>query len=176
VGVIWLLVDQNRALQEQLAGATPTAAAPSLQTGEVLRDVMVESIEGGVQSIHELLGGKATTLLTVFHTTCAYCSANLPNWKALKRAASDHGTQFIGLSLHPKAATQRYVADNQIEWPVWTLTRSNDIARLKTPSIPVTVLTDDDGTIFGVWRGVLNSESIAAIVDRTSALAVRLDR
>jgi peroxiredoxin len=91
------------------------------------------------------------TILYVFKPSCVWCRRNMNNIAALSLArASDY--RFIGLSLST-ADLSKYVAKNQIPFPVYSYVSSDGGGHFGVGGTPTTLMISPDGTIKELWEG-----------------------
>jgi hypothetical protein len=83
----------------------PTVRVPSLQGDSVL------------------IGEGESQVLLVFETTCPYCLASLPAWKAVSaRLANESGVGVYGVSVDSLEPARAYAAEHGLGFPIVTLT------------------------------------------------------
>ena len=164
VGVMWILVEQNRALKASL-GRTRMPPSSELVTGLQLPDLPLLALTGEAVSLAEVTHGRAV-VVGFLTTTCPACAANLPNWRELSADLATRGITFIALSFDDSAATRAYRTEHRIDWPIWTISAT---ARTLLPRtvVPTTLVLDGARVIVRSKVGVLSDYDKAEFVAAT---------
>jgi peroxiredoxin/TolA-binding protein len=112
-------------------------------------------------------------LLDFWATWCAPCKAEMPNLRRLHKKYKDKGFEIVGISLdQSRQAFDRYVAQNNIEWPQHFDGRGyyNEVAmKYKIRAIPATFLIDREGKLrYRSIRGPAVEEAVEKLLNETS--------
>ncbi len=150
VQVVYLM-RQNQALMQR-------GEPPRLAAGEVFQPMEVQSLDGQ-PSVLEFAATPEETVLFVFTTTCPVCQENQDVWKDLYTRFDAH-YDIVGISVDETVATQNYVADNGLPFPVFIPTQPGTFpSTYKISSVPQTIVVDRDGEVKHMWTGTLPRSS-----------------
>lgn len=110
-------------------------------------DFTVETINHGNFTLSDTRG--QVVLLNFWATWCPPCRVEIPHLKALYREYSDSGLVVVGASID-KMSTQelaRFVATNEMEYPVFLADESmlRDYGGIR--SVPTTLIIDRNGSV-----------------------------
>lgn len=169
--LIWSLVEQNKLLKE--GGSSRVAPEPvsSLDRGDRLEDVGLESLAGDKKALASVLNGGG--LLAVFTTTCPYCEATLPFWSELAKEVTQRGWSFVPVSLHDAERTRAYLSSRELGWSTWTPGSPDDRQALNVKLVPTTALVDRSGEVIAAWRGALDEHLVEEILTQLDELGAR---
>lgn len=157
---IFVLVQQNRALKEQLADVRERDARDNtLQAGDQVPSFRVLDLEGRVSEI-SYTGAYSSYLFFFFNTTCPVCKENLPNWKWIAESIDRTECRIVGISMHPLETTNAYVAANALSFEVLVPADSVFYRHYRPFSVPQTILIDSSGQVQQVFLGALSSEAM----------------
>jgi peroxiredoxin len=112
-----------------------------------------------------VLGGAQPLVVYRFNTTCPYCRQSLPYVEDLAaRVTAGADVKFLAVSLDPRAATAAYVAQEEIEYPVATLTSARNVWLLGGITVPTVLVIDREGRVAYGRIGVLTAPAVDSIV------------
>jgi hypothetical protein len=128
-------------------------------------DRLQVSTQRGEPSYVDFTKDAIPTLLYVFRPSCGWCNKNLDNVHELARAsAANRNFQIVGISLDEEGL-QDYVKTADLNFPIYTNIRKDDIQRLGLGATPQTLLISG-GTIKQDWSGAYSGELLKQ-VDQT---------
>ena len=144
------LTERNRLLLERLTQVHP---------GLVVPEHPVETLTG-----EPVILGRATSgerqLLFFFTTTCEYCLASLPAWKALAAEAGRlHGISVVGVGLDSAHLVKRYGEEHELRFPIATLEDLRYAALFRATRVPLTVVIGEQGRVLYGRTGEMSTEA-----------------
>ncbi len=108
-------------------------------------------------------------LIFVMTTTCPFCKESLPFWKDLADDRSLNLSVFA-ISLDEKERTSTYAVEQNISFPVFIPFNVEEfIRRVKSSSVPKTIIRAKDGRVRKIITGRLKKESIPEIASAATA-------
>ena len=142
-------------LQDPYVGMyVPAVRAPTLE-GDLL--LIGEAPHAGRQ------------VLFVFNTSCAYCLASLPSWKAVaERLDGEANVGLYGVSTDSLAVTRAYTAEHGLGFAVETMTEAKVQALYHLQRVPQTLILDHEGRVIFTRLGPVEGD---AAVDSIVAVA-----
>jgi peroxiredoxin len=139
---------------ERIAQLSPQTQ--SLKPGTLLPPLMASDSDNQPRKI--VFSGAATpTLLYVFSPSCAWCTKNLDNIKALAKHTTN-GYRVLGLSLSARGLAD-YIQRNGISFPVFTDPDPGTVREYRLGATPATVLISRDGRVVRSWLGAWVGEA-----------------
>ena len=151
-----LLTLQNRKLKETLRTATPLGQFESLQPGDHVPPIKLQSMGGSTVEL-PYDDSSREYLLFVFSTTCPHCVKNLPTWQAISDSAKGHDLSVLGISIHDITQTRDYVLRTNPHFYV-AAAETTFGRQYKITGVPVTVLITGRGVVEKTWMGELTAE------------------
>lgn len=158
--VVFLIL-QNQQLQARIVRLANQQQPETLKPGEKAAGIALLTYSG----VNEQLSfgnGAPSRLLYIFKTNCPACRATLPFWKQLA-AEVRVPVEVMGLSSEPLLAIAEYQNTNALTYPVFAVNDTSFKRQYKIAFVPQTILVDGDGTVLGLWSGVLQEPQLAAI-------------
>lgn len=99
-------------------------------------------------------------VIFIFTTSCPFCKKSIPAWNKL---AAKVGRCSFGISLDEAKETRRYVLENSITFPVYTVANSTEFREgNKIRGIPKTVIRNKKGVVVEVHHGQFRDEGMTA--------------
>jgi len=166
--LIWSLAAENQQLNAQVTDLyaqlnslqETTALQISFAAGDTIPDTPVVGTAGETATLSALLSrGGVVAFLT---TTCPYCQEMLPVWARLSEEYAARGVRFAGVMLDTAEATEQYVTEHSVEFPLWALVEPAT-ADLKVAIVPYTLLVEPGGVVRKTWPGVLDTTETATL-------------
>jgi peroxiredoxin len=105
----------------------------------------------GEAALINYAGSNMPTILYIFSPQCHWCASNLENAKALYNGTSGK-YRFLALSLSEEKLGE-YVAENKIEFPVYSGLSEETRSAYKLGGTPETIVVSADGRILKTWMG-----------------------
>jgi cytochrome c biogenesis protein CcmG/thiol:disulfide interchange protein DsbE len=129
-----------------------------------LPDVEVETLRGGQAFRLDDLEGPA--VVNLWATWCAPCKRELPEFEAVHRSLAGEVT-FVGVNIGDDGdEAADYLDDLGITYDQYLDVDSELTAALKTASLPVTLIVDDDGRIALRHLGPLDQDDLIEALDQ----------
>ena len=158
---------RERAADERRAASIDTAAATAPEvTGTRRPALRLPGLDGTTRSLAEFDG--QVILLNFWATWCPPCLREIPALMEVQSELGDAGFQVVGLALDGMQATNEFVAEHDVNYPV--LVSSDDgfaVSRAfgNVPStLPYSVVIDREGIIRAIHRGALTREQATEMV------------
>lgn len=146
------LVRENRALKARIAELESSPVADALPAGAPVPAIELVASGGDREHLDELLANGG--VVAFLSTTCPYCEQTLPTWSDLADRYGTRGVPFIGVSLDDRKATDAYVSDHDLGWPLWAPAGTGGVPGIVR--VPYTVLVAPGGHVLESWLGVLS--------------------
>jgi peroxiredoxin len=125
-------------------------AEHELEAGTVVPSITARRLDGKSETI-TYADSTRPTVLYVFTPQCVWCARNLDNLKTLvDRKGGDY--RFIGISLS-KEGLEKYVADHQLTFPIYTDIPKEAGEAYKMGGTPQTVIISPQGKVLQSWPG-----------------------
>jgi peroxiredoxin len=154
-GVVVLLAQHSSALRGQLAERDRAQRAPS--RGAFLPDLPSRAIDGS-DVAWSYGAGEPPIVLFVFTAECPYCAEAAATWNEI--AARAHtSARILGLSLSDAAASERFVRDHRLMFPVG-IVDDRVQALLRAHVVPIVLTASGQGRIAAVWVGALDHAGV----------------
>ena len=131
---------------------------------ERLPDIEVQTLRGGEAFRLDELHGPA--VVNLWATWCAPCKRELPEFEAVHRSVADEVT-FVGVNIGDdgdKAAD--YLDDLGITYDQYLDVDSELTAALKTATLPMTLIIDDDDKIVLRHIGPLDQDELIEAIEQ----------
>ncbi len=163
-GLVVKLSMQQRALLDRVRELTTRVRDPYV--GIYLPAVTLKSVAGDSVRLGEAPSGNAQVLL-VFSTTCRFCRASLPEWKRMvSQLRGSSGVEILGVSVDSAQATQQYLVEHHLEFPVVSFTDRKLTALYRSNVLPQTLVIDEQGKVQYAHLGALTETSVTDSVIR----------
>jgi peroxiredoxin len=135
----------------QLTGMQNASRAErELEVGTVVPSITARRLDGRSETI-TYADSPRPTVLYVFTPQCVWCARNLDNLRTLiDRKGGDY--RFIGISLS-KEGLEKYVADYQLTFPIYTDIPKEAGEAYKMGGTPQTVVISPQGKVLQNWLG-----------------------
>lgn len=176
VGSLALNLDLSSRVRELLPLRGEVQRMRSLPAvGQWVPTVVAQSTTGDSVVIGETASGRAQVLI-FFTTTCEYCKATVPVWKAISEAAaSDGNVDVIWVSGSNLDSARAYALTHGITDPVVKFPDSR-IARIyKANAVPLTVVLDRLGRVSYVRASVISDALARDSVVAAARIAAQVD-
>lgn len=160
---VYLLVAQNRSLKIKGTMAYHLDLAQLVRVGDTLPAFPALTMQGLPEFIAYDDSTK-TYLVLVFNTTCPACKDNIPNWHQLAAGAHPSRCMVRGVSFHKLTATQKYVSELDLRFPVIVPLDSTFVRHYKPNAIPQTLLLGYGGVVKRIWLGILSEQDKLEII------------
>ncbi len=147
------LVIQNRKLKAIAANAGGSRAIV-LPPGKALPTLSGFDTEGR-QRVFDYGSDARKTILLVFSPRCAYCTDNMPNWKAITQGVDDKAFRVIAISTLSEGAKEYADKHGLHGIPVIADPDPKNRVAYEMNITPQTVLVSADGTAEKVWTGLI---------------------
>lgn len=126
--------------------------------------------EGDPVRLGEAESGERQVLL-FFTTSCPYCEASVPTWKALgEHVAGREDARIVGVAIDSLPAARRYEHDHALTYPVVTMNSPRFARLFRVSGVPLTMIVDPDGRVTYARRGEFGEavliDSVRAVLDR----------
>lgn len=161
---IVLLTVENRRLAMRVSEVTRKVLLP--YEGLMLPTARVATVDGDTLTVGEESGGGRQVLL-VFTTTCPYCRASIPWFKAiqdsLQRSIASGEAKVIGVSLDSLKPTAAYRDKYDLTFPIALFARKLPVV-YRTVQVPIVIVLDSVGQVTYRRLGVLGPEAVDSIV------------
>lgn len=155
------LVIQNRRLQAQIVLLRNFRPPETLKVGDKVVPINVRSLDGNMKTL-SYGSSSPTRRLYVFNTRCPSCQYTLPIWKNLA-AEMPASVQVLAVTSDSLEATIKYQQRHALNYPVFVAADTLFKRSYKIPYVPQTMLLDGNGTVQGIWSGVLQDSQIVRI-------------
>lgn len=110
-------------------------------------------------------------LLYFFTTTCPYCRASVPTWKALaEKAAGRSDVAVFGVAVDSSSALDDYLVKHGLTYPVVRMASARYARLFRAGGVPLTMVVDPGGQVSYARRGEFSSAILA------DSVLVALDR
>jgi peroxiredoxin len=159
LAVIVTLVRQSRVHRERYAELYERAAYPHV--GGFVPGFAAQTLDGMAVTIGDRQDGGTQTLF-VFNTTCPYCKASLPSWRAIAATldtALGAGAVY-GISLDSAQLTRSYAQEHDLDFPIVQFPQRKLMALYRTRSVPLTLVLDGEGRIVLSHIGIVAQDSL----------------
>lgn len=146
-----LLINQNKLLREQLSNVNEgvdESVMDILQRGDTVTPFSVYTLDGYRSEITYSDTTKKYLLL-IFHTTCPACVGNLQQWNDIIRLVNN--VNILGVSIHEPFETAQYVAQHNIDFPVYSTTDKNFVKSYKVRMVPSTIILNERKMVLQSW-------------------------
>jgi thiol-disulfide isomerase/thioredoxin len=140
------------------------ACGGSSDAGERLPDIEVQTLGGGESFRLDELHGPA--VVNLWATWCAPCKRELPEFEAVHQSVADEVT-FVGVNIGDdgdKAAD--YLDDLGITYDQYLDVDGELTAALKTATLPMTLIIDDDDKIVLRHIGPLDKDELIEVIEQ----------
>lgn len=165
-GLVLVLARQNRA--HRAAYAELYRRTSRLVPGVYVPTFAATALDGRSLTVGEAANGRRQVVF-VFNTTCRFCYASLPAWKTIAArldSAGHAGSTVIGISLDSADVTGRYIAANDLRFPVVRFPAPKLAPLYRALSVPQSYVLDESGRVVYAHTGLLNNPAIIdSIVD-----------
>lgn len=163
---IVVLTIQNRRLRTALA---ETTQYQPLQTSQQLPSLSGSDLDGN--SVDIRYGADVPpTLLIWLSPSCHICRENLSFWKSLYGNHKSARFRFLVLCSGTVEEARAYVTQNQLNFPVVSMTNDSLVSAYNGYVLPQTALISPSGSITNVWPGALDSNQQEEIVTLLNSL------
>ena len=163
-GLVVKLSMQQRALLDRVSTLTTRVRDPYV--GFYVPAVTLRSVAGDSVRLGQVPSGSAQVLL-VFSTTCQFCLASLREWKRIvSQLRGPTGVEILGVSVHSAEATQQYLVEHHLEFPVVNLTDGKLTALYRSNVLPQTLVIDEQGKVQYAHLGALTETSVTDSIIR----------
>lgn len=121
-------------------------------------------------------------VLFVFTTTCPYCVASLPAWRAIADSVRLGAlpARLFGITLDSTAATSLYVQVHELSYPVVMFPHRRFRQFYRATQVPQTIVLDDQGLVLYARTGQMDAglglDSVLAALRWRRPPAVGADR
>jgi thiol-disulfide isomerase/thioredoxin len=141
----------------------------SIETGEMFRDLTMQTPDGKNVSISDYAGKGKYVLIDFWASWCKPCRNENPNVVALYKDYKDKDFEIIGVSLDQnKDMWIKGIEDDGIAWPQMSDLKgwdSDAVAKYRIKGIPFTVLLDKGGKIIDInLRGTKLRDKIKSLI------------
>jgi thiol-disulfide isomerase/thioredoxin len=149
------------ALSSSLMVACGFAGQPAAQPTQ-LPDLLLPHLgEAAAIQLDEIDG---PAVINLWATWCAPCRRELPDFEQVHLEIGDE-VRFIGVNLGDRAAdAARFIAELGVTFDQYLDADGNLNQRLGTATLPVTVITDNQGRIAVVHSGPLDATQLRAAI------------
>lgn len=98
-------------------------------------------------------------VLFVFTTTCPYCVASLPAWRAIADSVRLGAlpARLFGITLDSTAATSHYVQVHELSYPVVRFPHRRFRQFYRATQVPQTIVLDDEGLVLYARTGQMDA-------------------
>jgi peroxiredoxin len=159
-----------RDMNDQYARLYERATQP--YAGMFVPTFQTSTLEGAPVTVGETPAA-GRQVLFVFTTSCPYCKTTLPAWREITEALDTVRSvpvQVYGVSLDSVEVTRRYLAQNQLSFPVVRFPEEKLAAIYRAQSVPLTVVLDERGRMLHSRLGEMKEraaiDSVLAAVRR----------
>ncbi len=161
------LVQQNQALADQNRALARRAVEP--HAGLFVPAYPAATLDGAPVTLGAL-GHRQ--VLVFFRTTCPYCRASTPAWKAVAEGlVGDSQVAIYGVALDSADAARAYAAEHQLRFPVIPQPDPRLVGLYRISSVPLILVLNEEGRMAYARLGVLDSP--AAVDSVVSAARAR---
>ncbi|NIO29256.1 MAG: redoxin domain-containing protein [Candidatus Latescibacteria bacterium] len=161
--IIYLMV-QNHRLKGIIQD--PKKYFKTLTTDQNVPSFAAQDINGNDVSLR-YSPTESHTMIFWFAPTCPSCEDNIAFWKLIYTEYSSENLKFLGMYVGNPGEAREFVSENSVEFPVVCATNRYIVDSYKGHVLPQTMLITPEGTIHGVWPGILDekkqNEIIAAL-------------
>lgn len=144
----------NLALARRVASLKRTISVirseSRLALGDTLPAILAKDPHGRT-AILDYSETQLPTVVFIFTPTCGWCTKNIMNMRALVKNAGDR-YRFVGLSLSSDKLID-YVAENQLEFPIYTDLPIVTARAYKLGGTPETIVVSPQGQVTRIWSG-----------------------
>jgi len=137
-------------------------ARPALEPGQRIETFLnlLEPLSPSGQNNGTLLSvdvkGKKK-ILFVFSTTCIICVRTIPAWvKVAKLVAGVRDVVVLGVSVHPRSLTEKFLSEREVEFPVY-LAKDEFMTTFAVNSVPQTIILDENNRVRQILVGEIKN-------------------
>jgi peroxiredoxin len=166
VAVSARLISLNRAYAE-LRGRL---AQP--QVGDAVPAFLAETVGGDTLTIGKSPDSTARQVLFVLSTTCQFCKATLPVWRALADSLGrvrDVRIRVVAISVDSAAATRHFAAEEGVGYPMVTFPTDRLRRLYRVKAVPQTVVLDAEGDVVYAHVGRLTTGPVLDSIFQAAA-------
>lgn len=158
------LVQQNQALAEQNRLLSRRAVEP--HAGLFVPAFPAATLDGAPVTLGKL-GDRQ--LLIFFRTTCPYCRASTPAWKAIaERLAPDSQIALYGVALDSANAARAYAGEYALRFPVIAQLTPRLVSLYRVSRVPLILVLNEQGRMAYARLGVLDTPAAVDSVVRAA--------
>jgi thiol-disulfide isomerase/thioredoxin len=149
------------------AEPAPGSSPPARKVPEVLPPLALSGLDG---KLHRLSDWKNRMLVVNFWASwCEPCRREIPLLRSLRRERARDGIEIVGIAIDSRDATQKYVRDSGIDYPVLVGEQGGFEAVAAfgmDPVLPFSVFADRTGRVVALKVGELHRDDADLILDR----------
>ncbi len=162
LGTMTLQALEIRQLRASVVEWRRRAQWPAVDVG--FPPLTVQTLDGSTRTVGS--GPSRGQVIAVFTTSCPYCLANQPAWKALASRLDSLGdVDMVWLSLSPRDSTANYASEQQLPENRLVLEANKALLRAaRIRGVPLTLVVDAGSIIRYVHVGALTSMQLDSIV------------
>jgi peroxiredoxin len=144
--------------------------AAYLHPGSYVPPVIAVTLAGDSLVLGETPTAEERQVLLLFTTTCQYCKATLPTWRALADSLqrSDPRIRVIGVSLDSLRLARSYADSNHLTFPVVAMPSRKHRILYRAGAVPQTIVLDHDGQVRYATVGTLRVPAVLDSVYRAA--------
>lgn len=171
MGTVLVLGAEVRALRGTQRQVQRMKAFP--HAGQWVPTIRVGTLTGDSMTMGETTPGRAQVLIA-FSTTCPYCLATLPKWKALTDSLRKDGRfDVLWISASSWDSTRAYVAQHGITAAVVRMPTAKLARVYQIKAVPLTIVLDRWGRVEHAHASVFNTaaemDSVFIAANRAAA-------
>jgi hypothetical protein len=101
------------------------------------------------------------TILLGTASTCRFCTASMPFYQRLTKAAKDRGVRVVAFAMEDVETNRDYLKGHGVIVDGVVSATKN---KLTLPATPVLIVANREGQVVGLWRGMINDPAVEADV------------
>jgi peroxiredoxin len=141
-----------------------TANLPEIKVGQVVPEINATDVNGKAITVASRQD-KNGELIAVYAPGCDICHATMPRWIELYRGFfAARNIPVIALSVQNQVDTKLSIIDLNIPFNVVVMPDVDLRFGHYVSHVPTTLAVGADGSIKGVWSGILDSQQLSEIV------------